>query len=640
MQYQWVEDDFKLVSGVRQVGLPEPVNDKKYIMYHGTTRQNAYLIQATGFRQSSGGLLGRGVYLSRDLQKARRFPLNHPEFDKVVIKVVVNVGKVITINYQDHPRQKTWHDSTYGPAYDTAWVPPKCGMVESGLEEDCVWDPHRIKIIRIIGPQLVQASYVYDAWGYAHAIASSMQYHWPQDDFDLPYGVNRLDLPEPVSDKKYIMYHGTTRQNAQAIQATGFKQSANGMLGRGVYLSRDLQKARRYPIGHPEYDKVVIKVVVNVGKVITINYQNHPRQKTWHDSRYGPVFDTAWVPPECGMVNSGLEENCVWDPEQIEIINTIKPRPVRASYGYSAQGYMVFPVTPSSKRQTKVNSQPAVLVGPGKSDTDTNMSRQYRGQKYIMYHGTTREAAKAIKSKGFNRSADGMLGRGVYLSRDQENASRYPIGHPESDRVVIMVEVKVGKVKRIDYEGHPLQYTWRDYGYDTAWVPPGCGMVANGSEEDCVWDPDRIKYIKTLHSSDIGINLNQGYRGQKYIMYHGTTREAAKAIKYEGFRQSAGGMLCRGVYFSRDQEKASRYPHNHPEYDKVVIMVEVNVGRVKKIDYQGHPLQYTWYCNGYDSAWVPPDCGMVKSGLEEDCVWDPSRIKYIKTIQLHKDEYR
>ncbi|XP_038563960.1 uncharacterized protein LOC119895142 [Micropterus salmoides] len=260
------------------------------------------------------------------------------------------------------------------------------------------------------------------------------------------------------------------------------------------------------------------------------------------------------------------------------------------------------------------------------------MSWQYRGQKYIMYHGTTREAAKAIKHEGFRQSAGGMLGRGVYFSTDPENASRYPLGHPEFDKVVIMVEVHVGRVIKIDYHGHPLQKTWHDHGYDTAWVPPGCGMVMSGSGGDCVWDPDRIKYIKTLHSSDTDTNLSWQYRGQKYIMYHGTTRKAAKAIKHKGFRQSAGGMLGRGVYFSTDPENASRYPLGHPEFDKVVIMVEVHVGRVIKIDYHGHPLQRTWHDHGYDTAWVPPGCGMVMSGSGGDCVWDPDRIKYIKTI--------
>uniref|UniRef100_A0A3Q3RAV4 PARP catalytic domain-containing protein n=1 Tax=Monopterus albus TaxID=43700 RepID=A0A3Q3RAV4_MONAL len=123
------------------------------------------------------------------------------------------------------------------------------------------------------------------------------KFHWAEDDFDLPAGVTRLGHDEPVSGKRYVMYHGTTRKNADSILTSGFRQSEDGMLGCGVYLSRDLQKASRYPIDHPEYDRVVIRVVVNVGKVIAINRQGHPRQKNWHDSRYGPVYDTAWVPP-------------------------------------------------------------------------------------------------------------------------------------------------------------------------------------------------------------------------------------------------------------------------------------------------------------------------------------------------------
>lgn len=163
-----------------------------------------------------------------------------------------------------------------------------------------------------------------------------MQYQWAEDDFDVPDGVGRLGLSEPVSGRKYVMYHGTTSKNARAVLAKGFQQSEDGMLGRGVYLSRDLAKASRYPIDHPESDRVVIKVVVNVGKVIAINYQCHPKQKTWHD--YG--YDTAWVPPRCGMVKSGLEEDCVWDPKRIKIIKTINPRRGQTSLGYGAGGYM------------------------------------------------------------------------------------------------------------------------------------------------------------------------------------------------------------------------------------------------------------------------------------------------------------
>ncbi|KAI9539731.1 hypothetical protein NQZ68_005815 [Dissostichus eleginoides] len=162
---------------------------------------------------------------------------------------------------------------------------------------------------------------------------TNMQCNWAEDDFDVPPGVGRLGLSAPFDNRKYVMYHGTTRAIAQSIQATGFCQSADGMLGCGVYLSRDLLKASRYPINHPEHDRVVIKVLVNVGRVIAINHQYHPKQKTWHD--YG--FDTAWVPPNCGMVKSGLEEDCVWDPSRITISKIIKPKPFQM---YGARGYM------------------------------------------------------------------------------------------------------------------------------------------------------------------------------------------------------------------------------------------------------------------------------------------------------------
>lgn len=120
--------------------------------------------------------------------------------------------------------------------------------------------------------------------------------------------------------------------------------------------------------------------------------------------------------------------------------------------------------------------------------------------------------------------------------------------------------------------------------------------------------------------------------GQVYTMYHGTSMEAAKKIRKEGFCQSAGGMLGRGVYLSRDLEKARRYPLNLQAYQRVVLKVRVSVGKVKKIDCQGHPLQNTWHDHGYDTAWCPPKCGMVPSGLEEDCVWDPQRIQVIEML--------
>ncbi|CAL8316704.1 unnamed protein product [Arctogadus glacialis] len=144
-------------------------------------------------------------------------------------------------------------------------------------------------------------------------------YSWQEDDFQLPYGVEKMGHKQPNCGRTYVMYHGTTRTIAKAILSEGFRQSADGMLGPGVYLSRDLNKASRYPINTPHSERVVIRVKVNVGNVIAINHQGHPRRKNWHDHWYGEVFDTAWCPPDCGMTPSGMEEDCVWDPTRIEI---------------------------------------------------------------------------------------------------------------------------------------------------------------------------------------------------------------------------------------------------------------------------------------------------------------------------------
>ena len=55
---------------------------------------------------------------------------------------------------------------------------------------------------------------------------------------------------------------------------------------------------------------------------------------------------------------------------------------------------------------------------------------------------------------------------------------------------------------------------------------------------------------------------------------------------------------------------------------------------MKRIDSANHPMQKTWMILGYDTAWVPPHCGMVPSGLEEDCVWSPERIIVLRRVQV------
>uniref|UniRef100_A0A673VMC7 Uncharacterized LOC115191701 n=1 Tax=Salmo trutta TaxID=8032 RepID=A0A673VMC7_SALTR len=142
--------------------------------------------------------------------------------------------------------------------------------------------------------------------------------------FSLSYRSQYDHLQSGVSPEDshvYVMYHGTSKQIAVDIQRNGFKPSKDGMLGAGVYLSRDIRKAIKYPIGADDSDKMVLKVKVNVGKVKVIKCQRHPMQKTWH-TEHG--FDTAWVPPGVGMVPSNQEEDCVFDPKRIKVLAMLK----------------------------------------------------------------------------------------------------------------------------------------------------------------------------------------------------------------------------------------------------------------------------------------------------------------------------
>lgn len=137
-------------------------------------------------------------------------------------------------------------------------------------------------------------------------------------DVGLSHSSDPQESSEVMSNRTYVMYHGTTSRNAESIQLWGFRASPNGTLGPGVYLSRDHQKASLYPIGHPSCNKVVIKVLVDVGRVLAIRHHNHPLQRSWYPSGY----DSAWM-PKWTMLKT-LEESCVWDPRRIRILQIMR----------------------------------------------------------------------------------------------------------------------------------------------------------------------------------------------------------------------------------------------------------------------------------------------------------------------------
>ncbi|MEE6517662.1 hypothetical protein FKM82_028018 [Ascaphus truei] len=172
------------------------------------------------------------------------------------------------------------------------------------------------------------------------------------------------------------------------------------------------------------------------------------------------------------------------------------------------------------------------------------------------------------------------------------------------------------------------------------WIPPEgeCSPVKMANVwgyTDDVWEEESLPGYEEiiLQSQDVPVN------GKIYVMFHGTTVEAAKEIIKNGFKRSTRGplMLGPGVYVSRDKDKAARYPLDDKS-DQVILKLRVNVGKVKKIDYQGHPLQKTWHEEGYDTAWVPEFCGMVNSGLEENCIWDPRRIKVVAVVKVPRED--
>lgn len=119
-------------------------------------------------------------------------------------------------------------------------------------------------------------------------------------------------------------------------------------------------------------------------------------------------------------------------------------------------------------------------------------------QSYITYRGTMMFNAMRIMTTGFSPSFDGMLGPGVYVTKSFEKASRYTLHSNGDVLAVLRLNVRVGRVKKINYQGHPLQKTWHEHGYDTAWVPPNCGMVNSGQEENCVYDPSRITVLDII----------------------------------------------------------------------------------------------------------------------------------------------
>jgi hypothetical protein len=122
-----------------------------------------------------------------------------------------------------------------------------------------------------------------------------------------------------------------------------------------------------------------------------------------------------------------------------------------------------------------------------------------------------------------------------------------------------------------------------------------------------------------ISSCDLPQHLQTCGRGKVIRMFHGTSLVAARSIMKEGFRASTKGLLGAGVYVTKDPCKAQKY-------GPVIIECDVHVGTVAVINRRHHNFQKCWGAHGFDCAWIPPQCGVVSTGMEEHCVGDPHRV--------------
>ena len=77
------------------------------------------------------------------------------------------------------------------------------------------------------------------------------------------------------------------------------------------------------------------------------------------------------------------------------------------------------------------------------------------------------------------------------MTRNEQKAAWYS-GKHFTNGVIIKLKVALGRYVEINKQGHPLQMTWMEHGYDSAFAPAGAIGVR---EENCIADPSRIEII-------------------------------------------------------------------------------------------------------------------------------------------------
>ena len=114
---------------------------------------------------------------------------------------------------------------------------------------------------------------------------------------------------------------GTSWSNAQKIAREGFKPSDDGLLGPGVYVTGDVEKAKRFAanLRHGDEDGCLVKcrVTVDENKVKTRTHATNSTQLN------GQTADCVWYP---GGGSVKRPEVCITDPSKIEILSSKSAR--------------------------------------------------------------------------------------------------------------------------------------------------------------------------------------------------------------------------------------------------------------------------------------------------------------------------
>ena len=117
---------------------PDESRHQFFVMYHATKTENVSSILANGFRESTKGMFGPGLYVSRDIEKTR----NADVYGSVCFKLLVYIGKTTEVTKADN--KGSWRSH-----YDSAYLPPNNDAVKSGREETCLRSAKQARILGI-----------------------------------------------------------------------------------------------------------------------------------------------------------------------------------------------------------------------------------------------------------------------------------------------------------------------------------------------------------------------------------------------------------------------------------------------------------------------------------------------------------